>query len=326
MSTATSLRVDIHLTPGELRTSLRADALAGLTSTPKELPPKWFYDPVGCSLFDAITRLDEYYPTRREREILYSEAGAVARLTQADTLVELGPGSGEKTVLLLDALAARGTLQRFVPLDVSEVAVRALAETVAARYAGIEIHALAADFERHLHALPDGGRRLVAFLGGTIGNLLPRRRVAFLGDLCRRLEPEDALLLGADLVKDVRRLEAAYDDPAGVTAAFNLNVLSVLNRELGADFRPRQFEHVARFDAEEEWIEMILRSRCDQRVSVAGLELEAAFAAGEEMRTEVSAKFRPARLEAELGEAGFEVERFWTDARGDFSLVLARPL
>lgn len=323
--TISSPVVDVHLRPAELRRALREDALRGLTSTPKELPPKWFYDDVGCALFDAITRLAEYYPTRREHEILYSEAATVARLTRADTLVELGSGSGEKTVLLLDALAARGTLRRFVPFDVSELAVRTLAASVADRYAGAEVHGVVGDFERHLAFIPNGGRRIVAFLGGTIGNLHPEARADFFATLAGVLDPEDRLLLGADLVKDVGRLEAAYDDPAGVTAAFNLNVLSVLNRELQADFVHRRFEHVARYDPGHERIEMLLRSTERQTVSIRELGIEVGFEAGEEMRTEISSKFRREGLEAELAAAGLETERFWTDCRNDFALVLARP-
>ena len=320
-----TLRVDVHLDAGDLRARLRADALAGLTRAPKELPPKWFYDEAGCELFAAITQLPEYYLTRREREILYSEAGAIARLTGADTLLELGSGASEKTLLLLDALAAGGRLRRFVPFDVAEPAVRETARAVAVRYPDVSVHGVVGDFERHLGLLPRGGRRLVAFLGSTIGNLAPRPRSSFLAHVAAILEPGDAFLLGADLVKDPGRLEAAYDDGAGVTAAFNLNVLSVLNRELRADFDLDRFEHVARFDPRAEWVEMLLRSTCDQDVAVQGLGLEVGFAAGEEMRTEISAKFRLEGLEVELGLAGLEVARRWTDSRGDFALLLAFP-
>ncbi len=325
MTALSSLRVDVHLTPGDLREALRADARAGLAAMPKELPPKWFYDDVGCALYEAITRLPEYYPTRREREILYSEAGTIARDTGADTLVELGPGSGEKTRLLLDALAGRATLRRFVPLDVSELWVRSLAQDAAERYPRVEVHGVVADFERHLARMPAGGVRLVAFLGGTIGNLEPSRREAFLSELAGLLGRDDWLLLGADLVKDPARLLSAYDDPAGVTAAFNLNLLSVLNRELGARFVHRRFEHVARFDGERQWVELSLRALEDHVVDVEALELSVAFARHEEMRTEISAKFRREGLVAELGAAGLDVPRFWTDSRGDFALLLARP-
>jgi L-histidine N-alpha-methyltransferase len=314
----------VHLTSADLRADLRADVLAGLTREPKELPPKWFYDETGCELFEEITRLPEYYPTRREREILYSEAATIARLTAADTLIELGSGSSEKTLLLLDGLWRASTLRRYVPLDVSESWLRTLSTSVADRYPGIEIHGAVGDFERHLPVLPIGERALFAFLGGTIGNLRPERRAAFLGALSRVMRPGDALLLGADLVKPIGRLEAAYDDEAGVTAAFNLNILNVLNRELDANFEPSLFRHVARFDREQEWVEMLLRSRVDQHVRLRALGLQLTFAEGEEMRTEISSKFRREKIETELAQAGLELVRFWTDSRGDFSLSLAR--
>jgi L-histidine N-alpha-methyltransferase len=319
------VRVDVGLGPEDLAAALRADVAAGLTASPKELPSKWFYDEVGSGLFDAITRLPEYYPTRAERGILAARAAEVAEQSGADTLIELGSGTSEKTRLLLDALAERKLLRRFVPFDVDETTLRAASAAVAGEYPGVEVHAVVGDFERHLGLLPAGGRRLVAFLGSTIGNLVPERRNAFLGAVGASLQSGDAFLLGTDLVKDVRRLEAAYDDSAGLTAAFNRNLLVRLNRELGGDFVPERFDHVACFDPEREWIEMRLRSTCDQVVTVAGLGLEVAFAAGEEMRTEISAKFRAEGLESELVAAGLRLVRFWTDGDGDFGLSLAVP-
>ena len=316
-------RIAVHLGPDDLRRALRADALAGLTETPKELPPKWFYDEVGSALFEEITRLPEYYLTRREREILTSEASTIARLTRAETLVELGSGTSEKTRLLLGALAGEGTLRRFVPLDVNERVLRDSAVAIAARFPGLEVHGVVGDFERHLEHAPAAGNRLVAFLGSTIGNLKPPERARFLARVAGFLGPGGALLLGTDLVKDEARLVAAYDDARGVTAAFNLNLLSVLNRELGADFDPSAFEHVARWDPRHEWVELALRARAGQRVRVAALDLEVAFAAGEELRTEISAKFRRERVEEELGAAGLQLAGWWTDRRGDFALALA---
>jgi L-histidine N-alpha-methyltransferase len=304
---------------------LRADARAGLTATPKILPPKWFYDEDGCRLFDEITRLPEYYPTRAERAILAERARDIASHTAADTLVELGSGTSEKTRLLLDALSTHGTLRRFVPFDVSEPTLRDAAAAIEVEYPGVDVHAVVGDFERHLDRLPTGGTRLVAFLGSTIGNLDPAGREDFFGAIGAGMGADDALLLGTDLVKDPRRLEAAYDDAAGVTAAFNRNVLVVLNRELGADFAPDRFEHVARWNPAEEWIEMRLRSAGDQAVRVTQLDLEVEFAAGEEMRTEISAKFRRDRVEAELAAAGLAVVAWWTDPDGDFALSLSRP-
>jgi L-histidine Nalpha-methyltransferase len=302
---------------------LRADARAGLTASPKVLPPKWFYDEEGCRLFDEITRLPEYYPTRTERAILAARAGDIAASTSADTLVELGSGTSEKTRLLLDALSAQGSLRRFVPFDVSEPTLRDAAAAIELEYPGVEVHAVVGDFERHLDRLPAGGTRLVAFLGSTIGNLDPAGRARFYGSLAAGLAPDDTLLLGTDLVKDSRRLEAAYDDDAGVTAAFNRNVLAVLNRELAADFVPERFAHVAKWDPGEEWIEMRLRSQATQTVRVDELDLDVEFADGEEMRTEISAKFRRQRVEAELAAAGLALTAWWTDPDGDFALSLS---
>jgi L-histidine Nalpha-methyltransferase len=304
---------------------LRADARAGLTASPKVLPPKWFYDEEGCRLFDEITRLPEYYPTRTERAILARHAGDIAARKSADTLVELGSGTSEKTRLLLDALSAHGSLRRFVPFDVSEPTLREAANAIELEYPGVDVHAVVGDFERHLDRLPGGGTRLVAFLGSTIGNLDPDGRARFYRSIAAGLAPDDALLLGTDLVKDPRRLEAAYDDSAGVTEAFNRNVLSVLNRELAADFVPDRFAHVARWNPAEEWIEMRLRSQGTQTVHVDGLDLEVAFADGEEMRTEISAKFRRERVEAELAAAGLALAAWWTDPGGDFALSLSVP-
>ena len=318
------VRVDVHLSGADLAAALAHDVRVGLTSTPKELPPKWFYDDRGSALFDEITRLPEYYPTRAERAILEARASEIATLTGADTLVELGSGTSEKTRLLLSALADAGTLSRFVPFDVSEQTLRDASAAVAKEY-GIDVHAVVGDFERHLDRIPTGGRRIVAFLGGTIGNLTPAKRADFLAQVAASLGPDDALLLGTDLVKDIARLEAAYDDAAGVTAEFNRNVLSVVDRELDANFVPDAFDHVARFDPTHEWIEMRLRATDAMEVRIAALDLDVAFAAGEEMRTEISAKFRRDRVERELAAAGLTLAEWWTDPAGDFALSLARP-
>jgi L-histidine N-alpha-methyltransferase len=303
MTHAATLRVDTHLDPADLGIALRADARRGLTSAPKDLPPKWFYDDRGSELFDEITRLPEYYPTRTERTILLAHADDVVTASGADTLVELGSGTSEKTRILLDAFRARDRLRAFVPFDVSETTLRDAAGSVASEYPGVDVHAVVGDFERHLEHVPTAGLRTVAFLGGTIGNFAPEPRARFLAALAATLRPGETLLLGTDLVKDDRRLVRAYDDDAGVTAAFNKNVLAVLNRELGATFDLDAFDHVARWDPEEEWIEMRLRARRDLRVPVPALDLEATFAAGEEMRTEISAKFRRQKVADELAAA-----------------------
>ncbi|MGW4750821.1 L-histidine N(alpha)-methyltransferase [Streptomyces chartreusis] len=300
--------------------ALRADVLKGLTGTPKTLPPKWFYDAQGSELFEKITELPEYYPTRAEREILVDRAGEIAAVTGARTLVELGSGSSEKTRFLLDALTG---LHTYVPVDVSESALTLAGQALIGERPGLDVHALIADFTGGM-ALPDTpGPRLVAFLGGTIGNLLPTERAVFLASVRALLSPGDALLLGTDLVKDELVLVEAYDDAAGVTAAFNKNVLTVIDRELGADFDPGAFEHVAVWDRDNEWIEMRLRSRTAQTVKVPALDLAVHFAAGEEMRTEVSAKFRRDGVRAELSAAGLELAHWWTDGQGRFALSLS---
>ncbi|GHG93580.1 L-histidine N(alpha)-methyltransferase [Streptomyces rubradiris] len=300
--------------------ALRADVLSGLTTVPKRLPPKWFYDARGSELFERITELPEYYPTRAEREILATRSGEIAAASGARTLVELGSGSSEKTRHLIDALPA---LAAYVPVDVSESALTRAGRALVEERPGLRVHALIADFTAPLTLPATPGPRLVAFLGGTIGNLLPAERARFLASVRALLAPGDGLLLGTDLVKDERVLVRAYDDAAGVTAAFNRNVLAVINRELGADFDPEAFEHVALWDAGREWIEMRLRSRTAQSVKVPALNLAVDFAAGEELRTEVSAKFRQEGVTAELAAAGLELTHWWTDAQGRFALSLS---
>ncbi|MFF9210907.1 MULTISPECIES: L-histidine N(alpha)-methyltransferase [unclassified Streptomyces] len=300
--------------------ALRADVLAGLTATPKTLPPKWFYDAHGSELFERITTLPEYYPTRAEREILIDRSAEIAAATGARTLIELGSGSSEKTRHLIDALTS---LRTYVPVDVSESALTQAGRALVAERPDLDVHALIADFTGTF-TLPDTpGPRLVAFLGGTIGNLLPAERAAFLSSVRALLSPGDALLLGTDLVKDEQVLVRAYDDATGVTAAFNKNVLTVINRELGADFDPAAFDHVAVWDAEHEWIEMRLRSRTAQSVKVPALDLAVDFTAGEEMRTEVSAKFREDGVRDELAAQGLKLTHWWTDREGRFALSLS---
>ena len=304
--------------------SLETDARRGLTTDPKDIPPKWFYDDRGSALFDEITRLPEYYPTRRERAILVAHSADIVRVTNADTLVELGSGTSEKTRLILDAMRDARTLKRFVPFDVSKQTLHDAAAAIEFEYPGIDVQPVVGDFTLDLDAIPNGGRRLVAFLGGTIGNLLPDARARFLADIAALLGPGDFFLVGTDLVKDTRRLVAAYDDAQGVTAAFNKNVLHVMNRELDADFDVEAFEHVAVFDTEREWIEMRLRSTRRQLVRIGALDLDVEFRAGEEMRTEVSAKFTRQRIERELAAAGLVLVEWCTDPARDFALSLAR--
>ena len=318
-----------YLGPSDER-SLADDVLDGLTRPFKEIPPKHFYDARGGELFDRITELDEYYPTRAERAILEARgAEAVVELRAAE-IVELGSGTATKTRILLRALHDAGTLRRYVPIDVTEGLVRSTAEELVEELPGLVVHRIVGDFERHLRHVPPplDGPRIVAFLGGTIGNFPPGSRRRFLRGLAKLLRAgsADRLLLGTDLVKDVATIEAAYNDTEGVTAEFNTNVLRVLNRELDADFDVDAFEHVAFFDHDREWIEMRLRAQRRMDVHVAALDLDVPFAAREEMRTEISAKFTPERLRGDLAAAGLEPVEVMTDPDGLFALSLsARP-
>lgn len=321
--TSSRWSISNYLAADAAEEALRRDVRKGLGQTPKSLPPKWFYDSVGSDLFDQITRLPEYYPTRAEAQILRTHAGEIAAASGADTLVELGSGTSEKTRMLLDVLQNRGSLLRFIPFDVDASVLSAAGAAIGQEYPNIEIAAVCGNFEEHLGNIPNVGRRLVAFLGSTIGNLEPGPRAEFLASVFDLLQPGDSLLLGTDLVKDTGRLVRAYDDSAGVTARFNRNVLAVVNRELGADFDIDAFEHVARWNEAQERIEMRLRSTRAQRARIAALALDVDFADGEEVLTEVSCKFRRAGVDAELSAAGLRRTRWWTDDSGDFGLSLS---
>lgn len=312
-----------HLAADSAYEALCRDVFLGLQKTPKELPPKWFYDAVGSRLFDRITRLPEYYPARAETQILSACSVEIAAASAADSLVELGSGTSTKTRILLDALCAAGTLRRYVPFDVDANMLSASASAVRHDYPNIEIHAFCGDFEKHLGEIPDEGRRLFVFLGSTIGNLAPEPRGEFLAALAAVMRSGDSLLLGTDLVKDPGRLVRAYDDAAGVTARFNRNVLAVINRELDADFDLDDYAHVARWNAQAERMEMWLRAVGPQRVHIGALDLTVEFTAGEEMLTEVSCKFRSETVVAELAAVELERIRWWTDDAGDFGLALA---
>ncbi|MCH9667274.1 MAG: L-histidine N(alpha)-methyltransferase [Actinomycetia bacterium] len=321
--TASRWSISNYLAADAAEQALRFDVRDGLTQKPKSLPPKWFYDSVGSDLFDQITRLPDYYPTRAEAQILVRHADEIAAVSGADTLVELGSGTSEKTRMLLDALQDRGSLLRFIPFDVDSSVLTAAGAAIGREYPGVEIAAVCGDFEEHLGKIPNGGRRLVAFLGSTIGNLTPVLRSGFLASVADMLAPGDSLLLGTDLVKDAGRLVRAYDDSAGVTARFNRNVLAVVNRELGADFDVDAFDHVARYNDAEERVEMWLRSTRAQRVHIPALGLDVDFAAGEEILTEVSCKFRRSGVDAELAAAGLRRTHWWTDDFGDFGVSLS---
>ena len=315
--------LDVHLTAADADAALRADARRGLTASPKVLSPQWLYDARGSELFEQITALPEYYPFPAEREALARHADAIARAAAADTLVELGSGSSSKTPVLLDALDRAGTLRRYVPVDVSPSALEDAVPALVEAYPGLDVHGVVADFTRDLRSVPRDGRRLVALLGGTVGNFEPGDRQAFLAALADELDPGEAFLVGTDLVKDEATLVAAYDDAQGVTAAFDLNILSVLNRVLGADFDRSGFDHLAVWVPQSSRIEMRLRARRAMRVRVPELDLEVDFAEGEEMRTEISTKFTRERIREELAAAGFSHDGWFTDPQDRFALSLA---
>lgn len=321
---ATTLTIEVLVTDADRRKAMEEDVRNGLSATPRSIPPVWFYDELGSRLFDQITRLPEYYLTRAERSILAERSAAIAETSEADTLVEIGSGTSEKTRLLLDAMAAAGRLRHIVLLDISEEVLREAAQELSDRYQ-VDVHATVGDLRCDLTRLPRPGRQLWAFLGSTIGNFEPTARHRLLDHFRRAMGPEDRLLLGTDLQKDVGRLVAAYDDAEGVTARFNLNVLQVLNRSLGADFDLSRFQHKAVWNPDGRWIEMRLRSTSRQQVDVASLDMLIDFASGEEMLTEISSKFDRGDLAGELERAGLSTLAAWTDPDGDFLLTLSGP-
>lgn len=324
MAAEQDLNIDVHAHPSERLEALRDDVLVGLSTPPRGIPPKWFYDDLGSVLFDAITRIPEYYPTNCERVLLLEHALEIAEKSGADTLVELGSGTSEKTRHLLDGMQSGGRLKQFIAFDVSEATMCSAVTAIENEYPGIRVRGVVGDFEHHLGLIPLVGRRTVAVLGSTIGNLAPKDRELFFNEIADNLEAGDSLLLGVDLVKSPERMLAAYDDPYGVTAAFNRNVLAVINRELDADFDLSKFEHVAIWDPDNQWIEMRLRATEQQQVAIADLDLAISLEAGEEIRTEISAKFTREGIEAELGNAGMEPVAWYTDAAQDFALSLSR--
>ncbi|HEU4739682.1 MAG TPA: L-histidine N(alpha)-methyltransferase [Solirubrobacterales bacterium] len=321
-----TIAIDVHL-DGDAAAKMAADVRAGLCVYPKEVAPKYFYDDRGSRLFEQITELPEYYPTRAERQILERRSAEIHIAAGCpSTLIELGSGSAAKTRHLLSAMRACDSLDTYVPVDISEEITERTAAELVDEYPGLDVHGLVCDFEQHLERVPHGtDQRMIAFLGGTIGNLYPRQRHAFLERIRALLGPGDNLLLGTDLIKDRARLEAAYNDSAGVTAEFNKNVLAVLNTQLGADFELDAFEHVARYDAEAERMDIRLRSLADQEVRLDDLDLEISFTADEEMRTEISTKFTRERLESVYAGAGLQLRGWFTDEAGDYALSLAGP-
>jgi L-histidine Nalpha-methyltransferase len=322
--TADRIAIDVHLPADGILAGMAEEVREGLSSPFKELPPKYFYDERGSRLFEAITDLPEYYPTRTERSILDQRAAAIVGAADARILIELGSGSARKTRCLLDAMRDSGRLEAYVPVDISEEVTRQAAAELVAGYPALRVHGVICDYETHLERIPREEGALIAFLGGTIGNFRPAPRRAFLARIATLMYPDDRFLLGTDLAKDRARLEAAYNDSAGVTAEFNKNVLRVLNRELGADFDPEAFEHVAFWDAENFWVDMRLRSLAEQVVEVRALDMRVPFARDEEMRTEISTKFTRERLERTYADAGLELVEWWTDPEEVYALSLAR--
>ena len=321
----TSTVIDVHLRDGALA-SFADDVRAGLGSDPKAIPPKYFYDARGSELFEQITELPEYYPTRVEQSILDGAGAEIIAAVRPSEIVELGPGSARKTDALLRPMIESGAGARYVPVDVSESAVEMCAERLAGQYPGLEIHGLVGDFEHHLDRIPPAvGRRLIAFLGGTIGNLDAPQRHRLLAALRAELGPDDRLLVGTDLVKDRARLEAAYNDTAGVTAEFNRNLVRVINAHLGADLDPDAFEHVAFYNEREQRIEMWLRATAEMRARIDALGMEVGFACGDQFRTEISCKFTRESLEVEYGAAGLQLEEWRTDSAALFALSLTGP-
>jgi L-histidine Nalpha-methyltransferase len=314
------------------------DVRAGLLSVPKDLSPwpKYFYDERGSELFEEITALPEYYQTRTELSILEEKTPEILARIRCRELVELGSGSASKTRALLDAMIDRlgytsGLGQiRYVPFDVSESALQRSASRLFREYPTLEISGFVGDFDHSLESLlarprTEGSGRLVIFLGGTIGNFAPERRRSFLERLRVGLQEGDYLLVGVDLIKDARVLEAAYDDAAGVTASFNKNLLNVLNRKLGGEFDPGLFVHRATYNPEESRVEMWLDSTVAQEVPVAALDLAIPFGAGEGMRTEISTKFTRESIAGAFDEAGLRLLDLYTDDGDLFGLALGEP-
>jgi len=324
-ATAEQIEIEVHLPEGGTLAGLAEDVREGLSCPFKELPPKYFYDERGSELFEAITELPEYYPTRVERQILDDRGGEIVAAADPTTLIELGSGAASKTRSLLDGMRAAGSLETYVPVDISEEITRRVADELVREYPGLRVHGIVCDYETHLERVPREEGALIAFLGGTIGNFRPGPRRSFLARIATLMYPGDRFLLGTDLVKDTAVLEAAYNDSAGITAEFNKNVLHVLNRELDANFDPDQFEHVAFFDADNEWIDIRLRSLTEQFIDLKALDMRSHFARNEEMRTEISTKFTRERLEASYADAGLELVEWWTDPDGLYALSLARP-
>lgn len=316
--------IDVHVDEADLFEHMKDECRVGLLKNPKEIPPKFFYDARGSVLFEQITELPEYYQTRTERKILEDVVGVLETRHRFRQLLEFGSGSSSKTRVLLDAMHESGNLELYLPLDVSESIVRMTAERLVDDYPEMRVHGIIGDFTRHLAEIPKGAHRLLVFLGGTIGNFRPEDATIFLRDVASTMGPHDRLLLGTDLVKEPRRIEAAYNDSKGVTAEFNLNVLSAINARLGADFDLENYDHLAPYREDVQWIEMRLRAKRSRRVSIPALDMEIGIDAGEEILTEISRKFTRASANHMVESAGLEMTDWFTDDESLFGLSLSR--
>ena len=319
----TSITIDVPSTREDPDT-LGKIVRAGLLAKPKTLPSKLFYDERGSTLFEQICELPEYYQTRTEHQLLITWADEIVQLSEAEELVELGSGAATKTRVLLDAMTQADQLRYFVPFDVDETIVRRVSEELVQEYPGLQIHGVAGDFLVHLEHIPEGGKRLVVILGGTIGNLPPIAAEDFLTAVNTEMASGDFFLLGVQLITDPRRLEAAYNDQKGITAKFNKNILRVLRTQLGAQCNPDHFDHVARYNPDAHRIEMWLRSCRDQLLDIPNLNLSLQLKENEEIRTELSTKYDRPLAEDLLFSSGFELVKWYTDPDQLIGLALAQ--
>ncbi len=319
MSQATSAHPPVELSADE-----RAELLAALSAPLPSIPSRYLYDDHGSALFEQITDLPEYYQTRTERQILETEADRILEATNAVHLGELGSGAGRKIGLLVEAAQRREACRSLTLLDINASFLQQSVRSLQQRYPDVDVRGVVGRFTQDLDRFGEGGRRLIAFFGSTIGNFHPSQIVPFLRRLADITGPTDSLLVGFDLVKDVRILEAAYNDSAGVTAAFNLNILRVFNRATGADFDPDAFEHVAFYDPDNRWIEMRLRATRPVRATVPAISWVRDFDVGDELRTEVSCKYDQRFVQAYAEAAGLHLSAWFTDPDQLFALAVLR--
>ncbi|MDR4494780.1 MAG: L-histidine N(alpha)-methyltransferase [Nitrospirales bacterium] len=321
--TDTSITIDIPLTR-ESPDLLNAQITGGLLGCPKTLPSKLFYDEHGSTLFEQICELPEYYQTRTEHQLLTRWADEIVSLTGAEELVELGSGAATKTRVLLDAMTKAEQLRYYVPFDVDETIVRRVSEELIQEYPGLQIHGVVGDFLVHLEHIPEGGKRLVVILGGTIGNLSMQAAKEFLTAVNSEMASGDFFLLGLQLIADRERMEAAYNDTQGITAKFNKNIIRVLGNTFGSEIDPELFDHVARYNEKDHRIEMWLRSRQDQTFTIPEWGLSVALKQGEEIRTEISTKYDQPLTDQLLADSGFEMVKWYADADNLIGLALAQ--